>query len=236
MENQLGILTAWRQGDAVTLIVALVLIGMSVASWIVIVVKALDIVRLKQMSQKVPMFWRSANIDEGLTQLQSPHDSTSNPFHSLAQRSHQAHVHQRTAQAQQQKQLDASDWVTRNLRHAIDNTNAHLQAGLAVLASIGATAPFIGLFGTVWGIYHALSGMGTSGQINMQTVSGPIGEALIMTALGLVVAVPAVLGYNALLRGNKFILRQLNHFAHDLHAFLITGSRIGQCHIQRECA
>ena len=97
-----------------------------------------------------------------------------------------------------------------------------------MLASIGSTAPFVGLFGTVWGIYHALIGMSTSGQVGMDRVAGPIGEALIMTALGLLVAVPAVLGYNALIRGNKFILGQLNRFAHDLHAYLVTGARVGQ--------
>jgi biopolymer transport protein ExbB len=99
---------------------------------------------------------------------------------------------------------------------------------LAVLASIGSTAPFVGLFGTVWGIYHALISMGASGQVSIDRVAGPIGEALIMTALGLLVAVPAVLGYNTLVRGNKFVLGQLNRFAHDLHAFLVTGVRMGK--------
>jgi biopolymer transport protein ExbB len=97
---------------------------------------------------------------------------------------------------------------------------------LAVLASVGSTAPFIGLFGTVWGIYHALMSIGSAGQATIDKVAGPIGEALIMTALGLAVAIPAVLGYNALVRGNKFVLTKLNSFAHDLHAYFVTGARV----------
>ena len=204
MENQPGILNFWQQGDVITHIVALLLIGMSVLSWVVIVLKALDIVRLKRMAQHVESFWHSSNLAEGLAALDG------------------------ATQEQLHDSLDVSDWVTRSLRNAIDDSTARLQAGLAVLASIGSTAPFVGLFGTVWGIYHALIGIGASGQVGMERVAGPIGEALIMTALGLVVAVPAVLGYNALVRGNKFILGQLNRFAHDLHAFLVTGARVGQ--------
>ena len=230
MENQSGILNFWQQGDVITHIVALLLIGMSVLSWVVIVMKALDIVRLKRMAQHVESFWHSSNLDEGLSALDgtTPHAPHTNPFYSLAKQGHEASAHHRATQEQLHDSLDVSDWVTRSLRNAIDDSTARLQAGLAVLASIGSTAPFVGLFGTVWGIYHALIGMGASGQVGMDRVAGPIGEALIMTALGLVVAVPAVLGYNALVRGNKFILGQLNRFAHDLHAYLVTGARVGQ--------
>ena len=119
-----------------------------------------------------------------------------------------------------------SDWVTGSLRNSIDEFTARLQSGLAILASVGSTAPFLGLFGTVWGIYHALIAIGTSGQSTIDKVAGPVGEALIMTALGLAVAIPAVLGYNALVRGNKFILVRMNSFAHDLHAYFVTGARI----------
>jgi biopolymer transport protein ExbB len=233
MENQPGILNFWQQGDVITHIVALLLLGMSVLSWVVIVIKALDIVRLKRMAHNIESFWHSGDLNEGLAALvginvKTAHD---NPFHSLAKQGHEASAHHRATQEQLHDSLDVSDWVTRSLRNAIDDSTARLQAGLAVLASIGSTAPFVGLFGTVWGIYHALIGIGASGQVSMDRVAGPIGEALIMTALGLVVAVPAVLGYNALVRGNKFILGQLNRFAHDLHAFLITGARVGQRHI-----
>ncbi len=232
MENQPGILNFWQQGDVITHIVALLLIGMSVLSWVVIVMKALDIVRLKRMAHNIESFWHSSHLSEGLAALNgvNGHTAHANPFHSLAKQGHEASAHHRATQEQLHDSLDVSDWVTRSLRNAIDESTARLQAGLAVLASIGSTAPFVGLFGTVWGIYHALIGMGASGQVSMERVAGPIGEALIMTALGLVVAVPAVLGYNALVRGNKFILGQLNRFAHDLHAFLVTGARVGQRH------
>ena len=233
MENQPGILNFWQQGDFITHIVALLLVGMSVLSWVVIVMKALDIVRLKRMAHNVESFWHSSNLDDGLAALDGAathtNDTTdANPFYSLAKQGHEASAHHRATQEQLHDSLDVSDWVTRSLRNAIDDSTARLQAGLAVLASIGSTAPFVGLFGTVWGIYHALIGIGASGQVGMDRVAGPIGEALIMTALGLVVAVPAVLGYNALVRGNKFILGQLNRFAHDLHAFLVTGARVGK--------
>jgi biopolymer transport protein ExbB len=108
----------------------------------------------------------------------------------------------------------------------LTSPRAKLQSGLAVLASVGSTAPFVGLFGTVWGIYHALMAIGVAGQATIDKVAGPIGEALIMTALGLAVAIPAVLGYNALVRGNKSVLARLNRFAHDLHAYFVTGARV----------
>jgi biopolymer transport protein ExbB len=119
-----------------------------------------------------------------------------------------------------------SEWLTRSLRNSIDESTARLQSGLAVLASVGSTAPFVGLFGTVWGIYHALLAISVAGQATIDKVAGPIGEALIMTALGLAVAIPAVLGYNALVRGNKGVLGKLNRFAHDLHAYFLTGARV----------
>ncbi|RZJ18135.1 MAG: MotA/TolQ/ExbB proton channel family protein, partial [Haliea sp.] len=134
-----------------------------------------------------------------------------------------AHHH---AQPQLHDSLGVSDWVTRSLRNSIDESTARLQSGLAVLASVGSTAPFVGLFGTVWGIYHALLSISVAGQATIDKVAGPIGEALIMTALGLAVAIPAVLGYNALVRGNKSVLMKLNRFAHDLHAYFITGARV----------
>jgi biopolymer transport protein ExbB len=122
--------------------------------------------------------------------------------------------------------MSVSDWLTRSLRNSIDESTARLQSGLAVLASVGSTAPFVGLFGTVWGIYHALITISSAGQASIDKVAGPIGEALIMTALGLAVAIPAVLGYNALVRGNKSVLMKLNRFAHDLHAYFVTGARV----------
>ena len=226
MESQFGLLNLWHQGDWVTRGVALLLLGMSLASWMVILLKAIDIVRYKKLAREAEGFWHSADFAEGLARL-GPQDD--NPFRNLAEEGRDAVAHHSNTQARLHDSLDISDWVTRCLRNSIDNATARLQAGLAVLASVGSTAPFVGLFGTVWGIYHALMSIGLAGQATIDKVAGPIGEALIMTALGLAVAIPAVLGYNALVRGNKAILGQLNSFAHDLHAYFVTGARVGGC-------
>ena len=224
MESQFGLLNLWHQGDWITRGVALLLLGMSLASWMVILLKAMDIVRYKKLARQAEGFWHSADFAEGLARL-GPQDD--NPFRNLAEEGRDAVAHHSNTQARLHDSLDISDWVTRCLRNSIDNATARLQAGLAVLASVGSTAPFVGLFGTVWGIYHALMSIGAAGQATIDKVAGPIGEALIMTALGLAVAIPAVLGYNALVRGNKAILGQLNSFAHDLHAYFVTGARVG---------
>ncbi len=223
MESSNGLITLWTQGDWVTRSVALLLLGMSLASWTVILTKALDIFKFKSLGQRTEAFWHSADFASGLQQLGTPED---NPFVQLAQAGQQATAHHHT-QTQLHDVLDISEWISRSLRNAIDSSTARLQSGLAVLASVGSTAPFVGLFGTVWGIYHALMGISTSGLATIDKVAGPIGEALIMTALGLAVAVPAVLGYNALVRGNKAILTKLHRFSHDLHAYFVTGARIG---------
>ncbi len=223
MESQFGLFNVWAQGDWVTRAVALLLLGMSLASWMVIVIKALDIVRYKKLARQAETFWHSADFAEGLATLGSPED---NPFRDLAEEGREAAAHHRNTKAHLHDSLDISDWVTRCLRNSIDRSTARLQGGLAILASVGSTAPFVGLFGTVWGIYHALLGIGVAGQATIDKVAGPIGEALIMTALGLAVAIPAVLGYNALVRGNKAILGKLNSFAHDLHAYFVTGARV----------
>jgi biopolymer transport protein ExbB len=223
MESQLGLINVWHQGDWVTRGVVLLLLGMSLASWMVIIVKAMDIVRFKKLARGTESFWHSPDFDQGLRQLG---DSKDNPFRALAEEGRQARDHHSNTREQLHDALDISDWVTRALRNSIDDTVARLQSGLAVLASVGSTAPFVGLFGTVWGIYHALIGIGLAGQATIDMVAGPIGEALIMTALGLAVAIPAVLGYNALVRSNKFIVSRLNRFGHDLHAYFVTGARV----------
>ena len=224
MESQFGILNVWTQGDFVTRAVAVLLLGMSLASWIVILIKALDIVKYKKYSRRSAEFWHSEDFARGLDKLSA--DPT-NPFRQLALEGREATAHHRNTKAHLHDTLDVSDWVTRCLRNTSDEFTARLQSGLAILASVGSTAPFVGLFGTVWGIYHALLSIGVSGQSTIDKVAGPIGEALIMTALGLAVAIPAVLGYNALVRGNKSILIKLSSFAHDLHAFFVTGARVG---------
>ena len=223
MDSQFGIAHVWAQGDFVTKAVALILVAMSLASWIVIIVKALDIMRFKTYARSAQDFWHSADFAAGLDKLGH---QTDNPFRQLALEGREATAHHRKTAEHLHDSLDVSDWVTRCLRNGIDEFTARAQSGLAVLASVGSTAPFIGLFGTVWGIYHALVAIGLSGQSSIDKVAGPIGEALIMTALGLAVAIPAVLGYNALVRGNKSVLNRLNSFAHDLHAFFVTGARL----------
>lgn len=223
METQFGLAHIWQQGDWVTKFVALFLLGMSVASWLVIIIKSLNLLRYKKLALESKGFWHENQFETALGKLSNTGD---NPFKQLAQEGLSATQHQRHNAAHLHASFDTSDWLTRSLGNSIDIFTARLQSGMSILASIGSTAPFVGLFGTVWGIYHALLAIGLSGQAGLDKVAGPIGEALVMTALGLAVAIPAVLGYNALVRGNKVVLAQINRFAHDLHAYFITGSRV----------
>jgi biopolymer transport protein ExbB len=227
MNQAFGLSQLWSQGDWVTRFVALLLLVMSLASWMVIITKALGISRAAAQAKAVESFWHGSDLADGLNKLGSEAD---NPFRQLAIEGREAAAHHRaqsTRTAQLHDTMDISDWITRCLRNSIDESTSRLQSGLAILASVGSTAPFVGLFGTVWGIYHALLSIGMAGQASIDKVAGPIGEALIMTALGLAVAIPAVLGYNALVRGNKGVTAKLNRFAHDLHAYYVTGARVG---------
>lgn len=223
MNSQFGLANVWSQGDIVTKSVAVLLLVMSLASWMVIIIKSLDLIKYKRIARVAEDFWHSEDFAAGLTKLGG--DPT-NPFRQLALEGREATLHHRNTKAHLHDALDVSDWVTRTLRNTIDEFTGKLQSGLAILASVGSTAPFVGLFGTVWGIYHALLSIGAAGQATIDKVAGPIGESLIMTALGLAVAIPAVLGYNALVRGNKGVLQKLNRFAHDLHAYFVTGARV----------
>jgi biopolymer transport protein ExbB len=227
-----GLAALWSQGDIVTRGVALLLTAMSIASWYVIVTKALQLWRYRSPAAAAGQaFWEAGSVPAGLLSL-----GQGNPFFTVGKAglasinhhaSHNGHLHE---------QLSVSDWVTLSLRQAIDEASAQLQAGMAVLASVGSTAPFVGLFGTVWGIYHALVSIGSSGQASIDKVAGPVGEALIMTALGLAVAIPATFGYNALLRGNKSIIARLNKFGFDLHALFVTGARADADAVDRQPA
>jgi biopolymer transport protein ExbB len=228
METQFGLANVWSQGDLVTKSVAVLLLLMSLASWIVILTKALNLRRLSAQARATESFWHSADFADGLAKF-GP--DPANPFRLLALEGREATAHvqhkeEGTVRPQLHDALDLSDWVTRSLRNSMDDITARMQSGLAVLASVGSTAPFVGLFGTVWGIYHALVAIGLNGQASIDKVAGPVGESLIMTALGLAVAIPAVLGYNALVRGNKSVIGKLNRFAHDLHAYFVTGARV----------
>jgi biopolymer transport protein ExbB len=230
MEPQIassGIAHVWAQGDAVTRTVALVLLVMSLTTWIIILWKALDQRAQRRQAKACESFWHSADFAEAVDKLGN---EPGNPFRALAidgreATRHLLHKDGRTG-PQLHDSLDMSDWVERALRNSLDDFTARAQSGLTVLASIASTAPFVGLFGTVWGIYHALLGIGAAGQVSIDQVAGPIGEALIMTALGLLVAIPAVLGYNALVRGNKGLTHRLNRFGNDLHAYFVTGARV----------
>jgi biopolymer transport protein ExbB len=225
METNAGLMHMWQQGDDVTRFVALLLLFMSLASWVVMLLKGYDQIRIRQQAKSVRDFWESPDFETGLQCLGPQAD---NVFRNLAEQGQDArlHVENRDGAPHLHEKFDLSDWITRSLQIAIDDAHSRMQNGLGVLASVGSTAPFVGLFGTVWGIYHALMGIGLAGQATIDQVAGPIGESLIMTALGLAVAIPAVLGYNALVRGNKSLQVQLRRFAHDLHAFHVTGARV----------
>lgn len=213
----------WQQGDWVSHWAFIFLIAMSVYSWWVILSQGLRLRRIAKEAASVEQFWHSSDFETATKQFDT---KTYNPFAAMVQTATEANNHHRKTQVQLHDSLDVSDWVTRCLHNAMDDAASKLGSGLSVLASIGSTAPFVGLFGTVWGIYHALINMGSAQTLALSEVAGPVGEALIMTALGLAVAVPAVLGYNTLLRKQKSIAHLLRRFAHDLHAYFLTGERL----------
>ncbi|CAH1387573.1 MotA/TolQ/ExbB proton channel family protein [Candidatus Nitrotoga sp. M5] len=219
--NPYGLESLWIEGDLITKGVAVLLIVMSIASWYVIVTKAFQLLNYRRASHAAGTdFWDTTNLADGVLTL-----GTNNPFSDIAHAGAAAMRHHAAHKGHLHDQLLLSDWVTLSLRQAIDETSGKLQSGMAILASVGSTAPFVGLLGTVWGIYHALVSIGTTGQASIDKVAGPVGEALIMTALGLAVAIPATFGYNALVRSNKSTIAKLNKFGFDLHALFITGAR-----------
>lgn len=222
MNETLGLFGMWQQSDWVIRSVALFLLIMSISSWLVIIIKLASIWHLNRQAQVVERFWHGTDFDVALSYL----GETNSPWRVLAVQGQEGLCHHKNSQPKLQDTLDLSDWITRILRNTLDNISARLSAGLVVLASIGSTAPFVGLFGTVWGIYHALMNLSGSGISSIDKVAAPIGEALLMTAFGLAVAIPAVLGYNVLTRANKALNHKLNRFAHDLHALFITGARL----------
>lgn len=225
--NPYGIASIWAQGDAVIKAVALMLLLMSIASWCVILIRAWHLWQLQKVAQASRDFWHAQSFAQGqhiLASANSRSGCSANPFRYLADEGQAAYDHHSSHQDDLHGKLPLSDWLTSSLKGAIDESAEQMQKGLAILASVGSTAPFIGLFGTVWGIYHALVGIGASGQASIDKVAGPVGEALIMTAFGLAVAIPAVLAYNALSRGNKGMISKLNRFAFQLHAYFLTGA------------
>lgn len=230
MNQPFGLANMWLQGDAVMRTVALFLLIMSIISWVIILTKAWNLYKIRKIALEVECFWHAPSFEVALSQM----TAELNPYLDLASNAQEAmkhHSQQSGNRSELRQTLNASDWLTRCLKISIDKSVGQLQHGLTFLASTGATAPFIGLFGTVWGIYHALVGIGTTGTATIDQVAGPIGEALIMTALGLAVAIPAVLGYNAISRNNKVFIAELNRFGNDLYAFFITGARLGQSEV-----
>jgi biopolymer transport protein ExbB len=214
------------QSDGVGQTLFALLAAMSIASWYFIVVKTWQSVMMRRRSaQFLKTFWDAASLDEVARYLNQ--HAPNEPFaylawHAIAAaRHHAAHGAHRLREAG-----SASEFLTRSMRRAIDEESARLEWGLTALASIASTAPFVGLFGTVWGVYHALLGIGQGGAATLDQIAGPVGEALIMTGLGLAVAIPAVLAYNACARANRLVLARLDAYAHDLFAFLTTGAPI----------
>lgn len=222
MNSPYGISSIWHQGDAVIKTVAMILLLMSIVSWFVIVLRSWGLLRLRKPNQALSDFWHAQSFAEGLHVLGT--DRNDNPYRHLAEEGQAALDHHHNHKTDLHGNLPLADWLTACLKDSIDQSTDKLQRGLAVLASVGSTAPFVGLFGTVWGIYHALVSIGVNGSASIDKVAGPVGEALIMTAFGLVVAIPAVLGYNAINRGNRTVSNKLNRFAHQLHAYFLTGA------------
>jgi len=214
VENPYGIEALWRQGDFVARGTLIILMIMSVGSWYIGIIKVLEQRRmLKDAKEADDKFWHAHSVKEGVAAL-----GEDSAFRFVAEKSSLAAAHHGTMQS---KQLDLNAWVGMALQRAIDLIGNRLQSGLAFLATVGSTAPFVGLFGTVWGIYHALTAIGIAGQASIDKVAGPVGEALIMTALGLAVAVPAVLGYNWLVRRNRVAMELIRHFGGGVHMSLL---------------
>lgn len=222
----IGLTAFWSQADGFGKSAALLLLIMSVMSWYLIIWKCWRTWHTRRYAQRaIDAFWQGEELAEAVAHMQLA--AGDSPFtEAAAEGANAAAHHARHAEGTLANTLSLSDFVTRALRRAITRATSRVESGLAVLASIGATAPFVGLFGTVWGIYRALASIGFTGQATIDKVAGPVGEALIMTAFGIAVAVPAVLGYNFCTRANRVILAELDAFAHDLHAYLTTGAKL----------
>ena len=232
METQtVGIASFLSQTDGVgktILVLLLLLLLMSMATWVLVVTKAIQFVLMRRRSVSyLKTFWNAPSLQAAGNHLDEHHPVE--PF------SHLTWLGLAAVRHHQQQGVDKLDdagspaeFITRAMRRVVDEETARMESGLTVLASVGSTAPFVGLFGTVWGVYHALINIGMSGQGTLDKVAGPVGEALVMTALGLAVAIPAVLAYNTMVRSNRVVLAQLDSFAHDLFAFLTTGTRVSE--------
>ena len=227
----IGFASFLAQTDAVGKAILGILLVMSITTWYLIATKALTALFERRKSARfLEVFWDAPSLAQVERHVAGGHpdDAFSHlAWHAInAQRQYSGHD-QRPGTARLSDAGASGEFLTRAMRRVIDEDTARLESGLTVLASVGSTAPFVGLFGTVWGVYHALVAIGLSGQGTLDKVAGPVGEALIMTALGLAVAIPAVLAYNGFVRANRLVLAKLDAFAHDLYAVLTTGERVG---------
>jgi len=215
-ENPYGLSALWAQGDIVAKGTLLILVLMSMGSWYVIITKFFEQSKAAKFAKAAQdSFWSAASLRQGADGL-----AEDSPFRFIAEKGlESANKHTGLLGA-----VDFNTWSSQSIQRAIGNVQSRMQDGLAVLATVGSTSPFVGLFGTVWGIYNALVKIGMSGQASIDKVAGPVGESLIMTAIGLAVAVPAVLGYNWLVRRNKAIMEDVNAFGSDLHSVLLASS------------
>jgi biopolymer transport protein ExbB len=216
VDNPYGLEALWKGGDMVAKVTLAILVFMSMGSWYIIITKIYEQFKMgKQARAAEKSFWSAPTVRQGADSL-----SESSPFRFIAESGLEA-TSKHTGLL---GNVNLNDWITMSIQRAIDNVQSRTQDGLAFLATVGSTAPFVGLFGTVWGIYHALTAIGIAGQASIDKVAGPVGEALIMTAFGLAVAVPAVLGYNWLVRRNKRAMELVRGFGADLHAVLLSTS------------
>jgi biopolymer transport protein ExbB len=216
VENPFGPMAVWN-GGFVPRATIIILSLMSMGSWYIIITKLIDQAKImKQSKETSAKFWKASSIAAGSAALKE-----GSPFRFIAETGTKATQHHDGALLEQ---IDLSTWVTMQVQRAVDRVQSRLQDGLSFLATVGSTSPFIGLFGTVWGIYGALTNIGMTGNASIDKVAGPVGEALIMTAFGLFVAVPAVLGYNWLVRRNKSAMEDVRSFSADVHSVLISGA------------
>ena len=216
--NPYGLEALWSQGDFVARGTLIIMIIMSMGSWYIIFTKLFEQHKLFKAAEEAgASFWSAGTIAKGAAGL-----SETSAFRFMAEQGLKASEHHEGTLVDN---IDLNTWIGMSVERAVGNVNSRLQDGLAFLATVGSTAPFVGLFGTVWGIYHALTAIGISGQASIDKVAGPVGEALIMTAFGLAVAVPAVMGYNWLIRRNKSVMEKVRAFSGDLHNVLLAGKK-----------
>ncbi|WP_395824857.1 MotA/TolQ/ExbB proton channel family protein [Collimonas sp.] len=216
VDNPYGLDALWKGGDFVARGTLIILVLMSMGSWYIIITKLIEQVKLMGQAKNAKQtFWKAATVEAGIASLKP-----NSAYRFIAQNGATSTEHHDGALLEQ---IDLNTWVTMSIQRSVEKVQSRLQDGLAFLATVGSTAPFVGLFGTVWGIYHALTAIGIAGQASIDKVAGPVGEALIMTAIGLAVAVPAVLGYNWLVRRNKSAMEEIRSFSADLHSVLLSG-------------